>query len=106
MNWVRATLLNPRVRVVGRDRAIAGRAAIGEPRIHGETKNRSRHLADHLARLPADDSRSRAIIEQMQADEVGHGRAAIAAGGEPLPEPVPRLMRLTARFMTGTAYWI
>ena len=30
----------------------------------------------------------------------------LAAGGEALPEPVPRLMRLTARIMTGTAYWI
>jgi len=81
------------------DRASLGFMAETEKQVEG-------HLADHLARLPADDSRSRAIIEQMQADEVGHGRAAIAAGGEPLPEPVPRLMRLTARFMTGTAYWI
>ena len=64
------------------------------------------HLAAHLERLPAEDARSRAIIEQMQADEIGHGRAAIAAGGATLPEPVPRLMRLTARIMTGTAYWI
>ena len=42
----------------------------------------------------------------MQADEADHGRAALAAGAEALPEPVPRLMRLTARIMTGTAYWI
>ena len=32
------------------------------------------HLEDHLARLPEDDQRSRAIILQMQADEVHHGR--------------------------------
>lgn len=81
------------------DRASLGFMAETEKQVEG-------HLEDHLARLPADDSRSRAILEQMQADEVGHGRAAIAAGGEPLPEPVPRLMRLAARFMTGTAYWI
>ena len=42
----------------------------------------------------------------MQADEIAHGRAAVAAGGADLPPPVPRLMRLTARVMTGTAYWI
>jgi ubiquinone biosynthesis monooxygenase Coq7 len=81
------------------DRTSLGFMAETEKQVEG-------HLADHLARLPADDARSRAIIEQMQADEVGHGRAAIAAGGGTLPDPVPRLMRLTARFMTGTAYWI
>lgn len=64
------------------------------------------HLADHLERLPADDARSRAIVEQMQVDEIGHGRAAVAAGASHLPEPVPRLMRMSARIMTGTAYWI
>ncbi len=81
------------------DRASLGFMAETEKQVEG-------HLEDHLARLPVDDARSRAIIEQMQADEVGHGRAAIAAGGAPLPEPVPKLMRLTARIMTGTAYWI
>jgi ubiquinone biosynthesis monooxygenase Coq7 len=81
------------------DRASLGFMAETEKQVEG-------HLAGHLEKLPPDDARSRAIIEQMQADEVGHGRAARDAGGQPLPEPVPRLMRLTARFMTGTAYWI
>ena len=81
------------------DRASLGFMAETEKQVEG-------HLADHLERLPADDARSRAIVEQMQADEIGHGHAAIAAGGVSLPDPVPRLMRLTARIMTGTAYWI
>ncbi|MBM4219123.1 MAG: 2-polyprenyl-3-methyl-6-methoxy-1,4-benzoquinone monooxygenase [Gammaproteobacteria bacterium] len=81
------------------DRVSLGFMAETERQVEG-------HLADHLERLPADDSRSRAIVQQMQADEVGHGRAAVAAGAEPLPEPVPKLMRLTAGIMTGTAYWI
>src|SRR5688572_12854305 len=81
------------------DRASLGFMAETERQVEG-------HLADHLDRLPADDVRSRTIVEQMQADEIGHGRAAVAAGAATLPEPVPRLMRLTARFMTGTAYWI
>jgi ubiquinone biosynthesis monooxygenase Coq7 len=42
----------------------------------------------------------------MQADEVRHGQTALAAGGAPLPEPVPQVMRMTARIMTRTAYWI
>jgi 3-demethoxyubiquinol 3-hydroxylase len=64
------------------------------------------HLAGHLDRLPPDDVRSRTIVQQMQADEINHGRAAIAAGASELPAPVPYLMRLAARIMTATAYWI
>ena len=64
------------------------------------------HLAGHLERLPQEDTRSRTIVQQMQADEIAHGRAAVAAGAATLPEPVPKLMRLTARIMTRTAYWI
>jgi ubiquinone biosynthesis monooxygenase Coq7 len=81
------------------DRASLGFMAETENQVEG-------HLAGHMEKLPPDDARSRAIIGQMQADEAGHGRAARDAGGQPLPEPVPSLMRLTARFMTGTAYWI
>ena len=81
------------------DRASLGFMAETERQVEG-------HLADHLDRLPAEDVRSRAIVEQMQSDEIGHGRAAVAAGAAALPDPVPRLMRLSARLMTGTAYWI
>jgi 3-demethoxyubiquinol 3-hydroxylase len=81
------------------DRASLGFMAETERQVEG-------HLADHLERLPADDARSRTIVEQMQADEIGHGRAAVAAGASTLPEPVPRVMRMAARIMTGTAYWI
>ena len=81
------------------DRASLGFMAETERQVEG-------HLAEHLGRLPADDARSRAIVEHMQSDEIGHGRAAVAAGASMLPEPVPRLMRMSARIMTGTAYWI
>jgi ubiquinone biosynthesis monooxygenase Coq7 len=81
------------------DRASLGFMAETERQVEG-------HLERHLARLPEDDLRSRAIIGQMQSDEAAHGRAAIAAGGASLPEPVPQLMRMSARVMTGTAYWI
>ena len=62
------------------------------------------HLDDHLARLPPGDARSRALLEQMKADEMGHAQTAVAAGGSPLPVPLRWLMRLTARIMTLTAY--
>jgi len=64
------------------------------------------HLEKHLARLPPDDARSRAILETMRSDEIAHGMTAKAAGAAELPTPVRMLMRSTARVMTSTAYWI
>jgi ubiquinone biosynthesis monooxygenase Coq7 len=62
------------------------------------------HLDDHLERLPGGDLSSRAILEQMRADEIRHGQDAVARGGEDLPAPIQALMRLTSRVMTLTAY--
>ena len=62
------------------------------------------HLATHLQRLPAGDERSRAIVRAMQADEAAHGRGAEAAGAAPLPAPLPALMKMASKVMTGTAY--
>jgi 3-demethoxyubiquinol 3-hydroxylase len=64
------------------------------------------HLKGHLDQLPAADQRSRAIVEAMRHDEVGHGEKALSAGGARLPAPVRELMRQTARVMTHTAYRI
>lgn len=66
----------------------------------------SEHLRGHLQRLPEDDVRSRAIVEKMRAEEEVHGANARDAGAAELPPPVRALMRLTARLMTGSAYWI
>lgn len=65
-----------------------------------------RHLQGHLASLPPEDARSRAILEQMRADEDVHATTAVEAGAAELPQPVKRLMTLTARVMTETAYRI
>ena len=64
------------------------------------------HLNEHLGRLPASDTRSRAILQTMREEEIAHGAAAAAAGGTNLPAPLPSLMRRMARVMTGTALWI
>lgn len=64
------------------------------------------HLAGHLDRLPAQDQRSRAIVQQMKEDEARHADNALAAGGVPLPAPVRWLMRGAARVMTATAHRI
>lgn len=63
-----------------------------------------RHLDGHLAQLPAQDRRSRAILEQMREDELHHATTALEAGGAELPAPVRKLMGLTSKVMTKTAY--
>jgi ubiquinone biosynthesis monooxygenase Coq7 len=65
-----------------------------------------RHLDEHLSRLPEHDQRSRAVLEQMKEDEGHHATVALEAGGAELPEPVKKLMSLTSRVMTRTAYWV
>jgi ubiquinone biosynthesis monooxygenase Coq7 len=62
------------------------------------------HLAEHLERLPSQDERSRAILRQMQADEVRHADAAQARGGIDLPWPLPRLMHAASTVMKTVAY--
>jgi len=64
------------------------------------------HLRDHMERLPAADWRSRAILEQMRHDEVMHGATAAALGGQELPFPLRKAMRLTSRLMTRGSYWL
>lgn len=64
------------------------------------------HLAGHLGRLPATDRRSRAIVEQMKADEARHAEQARLAGAAELPAPARQLMRLAAKVMTTTAHYI
>jgi len=65
-----------------------------------------RHLDGHLQRLPPEDRRSRAILEQMRSDEARHGAEARAAGGTDLPLPVRFAMSAVAKVMTRTAYWL
>ena len=64
------------------------------------------HLESHLEKLPVEDDRSRAIVDQMRIDEIEHGQAAISAGGATLPEPIQKLMQVMSKVMTTTAYKI
>ncbi|WP_126452762.1 2-polyprenyl-3-methyl-6-methoxy-1,4-benzoquinone monooxygenase [Sulfuriflexus mobilis] len=65
-----------------------------------------RHLDEHLAQLPEQDEKSRAILEQMKIDEGRHATVALEAGGAELPTPIKQAMRLTSKLMTRTAYRI
>ena len=64
------------------------------------------HLDDHLNDLPPNDTISRAIVTQMRADEIEHGRMAINEGGIELPQAIQSIMRMMAKAMTITAYRI
>ena len=72
-----------------------------------ETENQvGRHLEGHLQRLPSQDAKSRAILEQMKTDEAQHATTALQHGGAPLPAPVKLAMQLNSKVMTSLAYWV
>jgi ubiquinone biosynthesis monooxygenase Coq7 len=64
------------------------------------------HLRGHLGRLSPNDARTRAVVAAMQRDEAGHARTAEALGAKDLPAPIVSLMRVTARLMTSSSYWL
>lgn len=65
-----------------------------------------RHLESHLAQLSEKDQKSRAILDQMKEDEGHHATTALHAGGAELPAPIKKLMSLTSKVMTKTAFRI
>ena len=87
---------------------IAGR--LGDPLSLGFVAETERqveaHLDGHLDRLPAGDTASRAVINQMKLDEARHAAQAWSAGAQELPAPTKALMRLASRVMTTVAHRI
>lgn len=65
-----------------------------------------KHLQDHLQKLPEQDARSRAVVEQMLEDEARHADMALDAGGYRFPAPVKGLMTFVSKVMTTTSYRI
>jgi ubiquinone biosynthesis monooxygenase Coq7 len=64
------------------------------------------HLDRHLAELSPEDTRSRAILVAMRADEERHADDARLLGASELSSPVKWVMKHQARLMTTLAYWI
>lgn len=62
------------------------------------------HLSGHLQRLPAEDRKTRAVVEAMRSDEARHRDSAISLGAADLPAPIKLGMRAMARVMTTIAY--
>ena len=72
-----------------------------------ETENQvEAHLEGHIEKLPPEDARSRAILEQMKLDEARHAQMAVDSGAFDLPDPVRGLMKMTAGIMKAVAYRI
>jgi 3-demethoxyubiquinol 3-hydroxylase len=63
-----------------------------------------RHLEHHLQALPAEDVKSREIVQHMHEDEARHGAEALARGGSAFPEPLRQAMTLLSRVMTEATY--
>jgi ubiquinone biosynthesis monooxygenase Coq7 len=64
------------------------------------------HLENHLQKLPSQDQKSRAVLEQMKEDEIHHATVALEAGGAELPGPVKLAMKLTSTLMTKSVYYL
>lgn len=88
--------------------AIAGR--LGDPISLGFVAETERqveaHLNSHMSQLPPADLRSQAIIDQMKADEISHAKTALSLGATDLPPIAKGAMKVAAKVMTKTAYWV
>ena len=62
------------------------------------------HLSGHLEKLPADDQRTRTLVDAMRSDEARHRQTALRLGAGELPAPLKRAMRVAAKIMTTVAY--
>jgi ubiquinone biosynthesis monooxygenase Coq7 len=103
----RPSLLNP-LWYAGSYAIGAAAALAGDPVSLGfvvETERQvEAHLAEHLEKLPPQDERSRAVLTQMQSDEIRHAQAAKTRGGIELPFPLPQLMHASSMLMKTVAY--
>lgn len=103
----RKSLLNP-LWYAGSFAIGAAAGALGDKWNFGflaETERQvERHLESHLARLPENDQKSRAIVAQMCADEARHASTARQHGGAELPAPVKAAMQVSSKVMTGASF--
>ena len=74
--------------------------------VHETEEQVVRHLESHLDRLPKDDKKTAAILEQMAIDEAHHSEEALESGAAELPDNVKKLMGIIAKVMTKTSYHI
>lgn len=66
----------------------------------------SEHIQRHLAALPKQDEKTKAILTQMKEDEMHHAHTALREGGQRLPWPLQQAMRWTSKLLTYGSYYI
>lgn len=105
----RKSLLNP-LWYIGSFTIGAVAGAIGDKWNLGfvaETEQQvSAHLSGHLEKLPKEDFKTRAILEQMHIDEMSHAQEAVNLGAAELPKPIKVAMKVSSKLMTTTAYYV
>ncbi len=69
-------------------------------------KQVEQHLTEHLELLPAEDQKSKAILQQMRDDEIRHAQMAHDYGAAELPLGIKLLMKLSSKLMTKTTYYL
>ena len=84
--------------------AVGDRVSLGF--VHATEERVARHLRDHLKALPADDRKSRLILQQMLEDEERHGAEALKNGGQEFSRPVKDVMTAASHLMTRSTYWV
>lgn len=63
------------------------------------------HLEKHLAQLPSQDTKTKAILTQMQKDESHHAMIAQEAGAAEFPFLIKQLMYVASKIMTNSSYY-
>ncbi|MCG7895589.1 MAG: 2-polyprenyl-3-methyl-6-methoxy-1,4-benzoquinone monooxygenase [Candidatus Thiodiazotropha taylori] len=72
-----------------------------------ETENQvGAHLDEHINRVPQQDKRTHAVLQQMKTDEAEHAALALKAGGAELPQPIKTAMNLTSKLMTRSVFYL
>lgn len=64
------------------------------------------HLMHHLTKFPIQDTKSRAIIQQMCYDEIKHCKMAESLGAADIPLLVRATMKIMLKIMTTVAYFL
>ncbi len=64
------------------------------------------HLQGHLDKVPLNDMKTRAILNQMHDDESHHADIAHQAGAAELPVILKTVMKGVSKLMTHSSYWI
>lgn len=66
----------------------------------------TQHLINHLKKVPLNDIKTKAILQQMQTDEEGHALLALQSGGIILPSTIKRLMSGLSKLLTYSSYYV